>query len=65
MVATGVSFSVMKSAYISLIIGPRGLQCEIDLWENMAWESLLVISLQVKAYKPEKSSLSLPYCIVH
>ena len=25
MVATGVSLSVMKSAYISLIIGPRGL----------------------------------------
>ena len=25
MAATGVSFSVMKSAYISLIIGPRGL----------------------------------------
>ena len=25
MVATGISLSVMKSAYISLIIGPRGL----------------------------------------
>ena len=25
MAATGVSLSVMKSAYISLIIGPRGL----------------------------------------
>ena len=25
MTATGVSLSVMKSAYISLIIGPRGL----------------------------------------
>ena len=25
MAATGVSLSVMKSAYVSLIIGPRGL----------------------------------------
>ena len=24
-------FFVMKSAYISLIIGPRGLQCETNL----------------------------------
>ena len=28
-----------KSAYNSLIIGPRGLQCETDLWEIMGWES--------------------------
>ena len=38
MVAKGVS-SVMNSAYISLIIGPRGLQCETNLWEIMGWES--------------------------
>ena len=31
MAATGVSFSVMKSAYISLIIGPRSLVCEANL----------------------------------
>ena len=31
MVATGVSLSVMKSAYISLIIGPRGLVCQANL----------------------------------
>ena len=29
--ATGVSLSVMKSAYISLIIGPRGLVCQANL----------------------------------
>ena len=29
MAAMGVSLSVMISAYISLIIGPRGLVCEI------------------------------------
>ena len=31
MAATGVSLAVMKSAYISLIIGPRGLQCKTNL----------------------------------
>ena len=31
MAATGISLSVMKSAYISLIIGPRGLQSETNL----------------------------------
>ena len=28
-----------KSAYIPLIIGPRGLQCETNLWEIMGQES--------------------------
>ena len=28
-----------KSSYKLLIIGPRGLQCEINLWEIMGWES--------------------------
>ena len=28
-----------KSAYNSLIIGPRGLQCETNLLEKMGWES--------------------------
>ena len=27
-----------KSAYISFIIGPRGLQCETNLYENMSYE---------------------------
>ena len=31
--------AVFKSAYISLIIGPRGLQCENNLWEIMCCES--------------------------
>ena len=31
MAAMGVSLSVMKSAYISFIIGPRGLVCEPNL----------------------------------
>ena len=31
MAATGVSLSVMKIAYISPIIGPRGLLCEANL----------------------------------
>ena len=32
-----------KSAYISLIIGPRGLQCETNLQEIMGWESCDVV----------------------
>ena len=32
-----------KSIYNSLIIGPRGLQCETNLWEIMGWESFDVI----------------------
>ena len=43
MTATGVSFSVMKSASISLIIGPRGLVCEANLWEIMGWGSFDVV----------------------
>ena len=31
MAATGISLSVMKSVYIFLIIGPRGLVCQTNL----------------------------------
>ena len=31
MAATGISLSVLKSAYNSIIIGPIGLQCETNL----------------------------------
>ena len=46
MATTDVSLSVMihrKSAYISLIIGPRGLVCEANLKEIMRWESFDVV----------------------
>ena len=33
----------LKSAYDSLIIGPRGLQCETNLQEIMGWESSDVV----------------------
>ena len=33
----------MKSAYISLIIGPRGLQCETNLKEIIGCESYDVV----------------------
>ena len=32
-----------KGTYISLIIGPRGLQCETNLQEIMGWESSDVV----------------------
>ena len=33
----------LKSAYISLIIGPTGLQYETNLQEIMGWESFDVV----------------------
>ena len=33
----------LKSAHNSLIICPRGLQCETNLWEIMGWESSDVV----------------------
>ena len=47
MAGTGVSFSVMKIAYISLIIGPRGLVREANLYEIMDWESYDIVSFDL------------------
>ena len=33
----------LKSAYHSLIMGPRSLQCETNLWEIMGWKSSDVV----------------------
>ena len=33
----------LKSAYNSLIMGPRCLQCETNLWEIMGWKSSDVV----------------------
>ena len=33
----------LKSTYNSLIIGPRGLQCETNLLEILSWESSDVV----------------------
>ena len=35
----------LKNAYNSLIIGPRGLQCETNSQEIMGWESSDVVRL--------------------
>ena len=43
MAITGVSLSVVKMAYNSLFIGPRGLQCQTKLYEIMGWESFDVV----------------------
>ena len=37
----------LKSAYNSLIIGPRGLQCETNLLEIMGWESFDVVRVDL------------------
>ena len=33
----------LKSDYNLLIMGPRGLQCETNLWEIMGWKSSDVV----------------------
>ena len=38
----------LKSDYNSLIIGPRGLQCETNLWEIMGWESFDVVRFDLE-----------------
>ena len=40
---------IAKSAYISLIIGLTGLQCETKLWQTMGWDSSDVVKLGLKA----------------
>ena len=58
MAATGVSLSVMKNAYISLIIGPRGLVCKPTYRKSWAgnllmWSDLtLGPSFKVKQGEP-------------
>ena len=37
----------LKSAYNPLIIGPRGLQYETNLWEIMGWESSHVVGFDL------------------
>ena len=37
----------LKSPYNSLVIGPRGLQCETNLWEIMGWESSDVVTFDL------------------
>ena len=39
----------LKSAYNSLIIGTRGLQCETNFQEIMCWESLDVVRFEFGA----------------
>ena len=67
MAATGISLWVMKSAYISLIIGPRGLVCQANLQEIMGWEAFGVVRFdlwpllqgQTRVAKPKRAYNSL------
>ena len=38
----------LKSAYNSLIIGPRGLQYENNQWEIMGWKSSEVVRFDIR-----------------
>ena len=44
MATTGVYLSVMESAYVSLIIGPRSLGCKANLQKIMGCESSDVVT---------------------
>ena len=47
-----------KSAYNSLIIRPRGLQCEINLLEIMGWESSDVVRFDLGLLLPGQTSIA-------
>ena len=59
-----IRIAKLKSAYNSLIIGPRGLQCETNLKEIMGWESSDVVKFdlgpllqgQMKIAKPKSTN---------
>ena len=57
MAATGISLSVMKSARISLIIGPRGLSF---LKEIMGWESFGVVRFDLGPLLQGQTSIAKP-----
>ena len=38
----------LKSAYNLLIIGPRGLECETNVWEITGWKSSDVVRLDLR-----------------
>ena len=41
---------IPKIAYSSLVIGPRGLQCETNLWKIMGWESFDVVRFDFEPF---------------
>ena len=49
----------LKSAYISLIIGPRGLQCETNILEIMGWESFDVVRFDLGPFLQGQTKVSL------
>ena len=50
----------LKSAYISLIIGHRGLQCETNLWEIMGLESFGVVRFDLGALLQGQTRIAKP-----
>ena len=53
-----------KSAYNSLIIGPRCLQCETNLKEIMGWESFDMVRFDLEQVFFSKFSFTPGVCIV-
>ena len=54
----------LKSAYISLIIDPRGLQCETNLWDIMAWKSSDVVRFDLGLLLQGQTMVHWLWCVV-
>ena len=66
MAAMGVSLSVMKSAYISLIIGPRGLVCEPTYRKSWGGNLLMWSDLTLDpSFKVKRGHPNLKMLITH
>ena len=53
----------LKNAYNSLIIGPRGLQYETNLYKIMGWESSDVVRFDIGPPRSNDGSLALVSCL--
>ena len=60
MAVTPVSLSVMKSAYIFLIIGLRDLGWQIKILEIMGWESFGVVIFDIRPFLQGQTRIAKP-----
>ena len=50
----------LKSAYNSLIVGPRGLQCQTNLQEIMGWKCFDVVRLDLGPLLQSQTRIAKP-----
>ena len=56
--AMGVSLSVIKSAYISLITGSTGLGWQTNLYEIMGWESFGLVRFDLEPLLQDQTRIT-------